>query len=61
MPLIAKAPEGTVIFTEGQSFHFDDGTRQISQVEEEALRRYVANGGTVSIDFEEQKPKKGAK
>jgi hypothetical protein len=58
MPLVARAPEGTEIYTEGQTFRFDDGTRQVSKAEEEALRSYMRNGGPVSIDFEEQKPKK---
>lgn len=62
MPTVARAPEGTEIFTEGQTFRFDDGTRQVSQAEEDALRRYMANGGPVSIDLEEQKTtKKGGK
>jgi hypothetical protein len=59
MPVIAKAPDGTEIFTEGQTFRFDDGSRQVSQEDQEKLLRYMENGGPVSVDFEEQK--KGGK
>jgi hypothetical protein len=59
MPTVAKAPADTDIYTGGQHFVFGpDGTRQVSKTEEEVLRSYLANGGPVSIDFEEQKPKK---
>lgn len=57
MATVAKAPAGTEIYTEGQRFVFEDGSRQVSEAEIEKLRRYTANGGPISIDFEEDKPK----
>lgn len=57
MATVAKAPAGTEIYTEGQRFVFEDGTRQVSEAEAEKLRRYAANGGPITINFEEQKPK----
>lgn len=62
MPLVAKTEPGADLFTEGQHFVFgDDGTRQVSQAEAEALRRYQANGGRLKIEITEDSKKKGAK
>jgi hypothetical protein len=59
MPTVAKAPADTDIYTGGQHFVFgSDGARQVTKAEEDILRSYMANGGTVSIDFEESKPEK---
>lgn len=58
MPRIAKTAPGTEIFTEGQSFVFDDGTRQVTQAEEDALKRLMAAQPDLKIEFSD---KKGAK
>lgn len=60
MARVAKAEPGTVIYTEGQTFDFSDGSRQVTQAEEESLRNYLRNGGTAKLTFVDSKSK-GAK
>jgi hypothetical protein len=57
MPTIAKAPPGTSIYADGQTFEFSDGTRQVTQAEEETLRRFMAAGAAVKVTFEQKKGK----
>lgn len=59
MPKVAKAAPGTLIFTEGQTFDFGDGTRQVTEEEADKLRRYEANGGPVKVEITETKKRKG--
>lgn len=59
MPLVARTDKGADLYTEGQRFVFQDGTRQVSHEEADVLRRYMANGGTLKIEITEEK--KGAK
>lgn len=58
MARVAKTEPGTDIYTEGQSFVFADGTRQVTQAEEEALKRLMAAQPGLKIEFSD---KKGAK
>lgn len=60
MPTVAKADVND-IYTEGHTFQFADGKRQVSEAEEQILRRYMANGGPVEIEFEQDTPKKKGK
>ena len=57
MPLIAKAPPNTDLAVGEMHFKFgEDGTRQVTANEAEALRRYVDNGG-MNITIMEQERK----
>lgn len=66
MAKIAKAEPGTTIrYPHGGTSHVfqfgEDGTRQVTEAEAEALRSYTANGGPVKVEIAEQKAKSGGK
>lgn len=43
MATTAKADEGTIIRIGNESFHFDDGNRQVTEGEEGLLREWSEN------------------
>lgn len=64
MAKVAHAEPGTTIrYPHGGTSHTfvfgDDGTRQVTEAEAEALASYVANGGTVKVEITEDKKSGG--
>ena len=56
MPRIAKTAPGTDIFHEGQPFVFgEDGTRQVTQAEEDSLKRLMEAQPNLKIEFSDKK------
>lgn len=60
MPKVAKAEPGTIIRHPfgGESFTFefgDDGTRQVTEKEAEALANYSARGGSAKVEITDKK------
>jgi hypothetical protein len=55
MAKVAKAEPHTKIAIAGQQFDFgEDGTRQVSNAEVDLLTRYADEGGTATVEIEEQ-------
>lgn len=55
MARVAKTEPGTDIYTEGQSFVFTDGTRQVTQAEEETLKKLMQRQPNLKIEFSDKK------